>query len=104
MKTLLEIVVLMVIVISTGCVKNQETSTTGGNVNKHEKINYVEFPAKDLEATKAFFTAVFDWSFVDFGPEYTSFLNAGLDGGFFKSDLNSSSENGGALIVFLVAG
>ncbi len=104
MKTIIKIVVLVVIVNSTGCVKNQETSTTGGNVNKHEKINYVEFPAKDLEATKAFFTAVFDWSFVDFGPEYTSFLNAGLDGGFFKSDLNSSSENGGALIVFLVAG
>jgi len=28
-------------------------------MNDHEKINYVEFPAKDIEATKTFFTAVF---------------------------------------------
>ncbi len=46
-------------------------------MNLHEKINYVELPAKDLEATKAFFQAVFGWSFVDYGPEYTSFSNKG---------------------------
>lgn len=69
-------------------------------MNNHEKINYVEFPAKDIEKAKAFFAAVFDWSFVDYGPEYTAFDNAGLDGGFFKSDLSVSTENGSALIVF----
>ncbi len=69
-------------------------------MNEHEKINYVEFPAKDLEATKAFFTTAFGWSFVDYGPEYTAFQNGGMDGGFFKSDLNTSTEIGGALIVF----
>ncbi len=69
-------------------------------MSSHEKINYVEFPAKDLAATKAFFTAVFGWSFVDYGPDYTAFSNAGLDGGFFKSDLVASTDNGGALIVF----
>jgi len=69
-------------------------------MNEHEKINYVEFPAKDIEATKAFFTEVFGWSFVDYGPEYTGFSNEGIDGGFFKSDLSASTENGSALIVF----
>ncbi len=71
-------------------------------MNKHEKINYIEFPAKDIETTKDFFSAVFGWSFVDFGPEYTSFSNEGLDGGggFYKSDLISSTEKGSALIVF----
>ena len=69
-------------------------------MNEHEKINYVEFPAKNIEATKNFFTAVFNWSFVDFGPEYTAFSNEGLDGGFFKSDLTVSTNNGSALIVF----
>jgi predicted enzyme related to lactoylglutathione lyase len=67
---------------------------------KHEKINYVEFPAKDIEATKAFFAKVFGWSFTDYGPEYTAFSNEGLDGGFFKSDLSSSADKGSALIVF----
>ncbi len=65
------------------------------------KINYVEFPAKDIEATKQFFSAAFGWSFVDYGPDYTSFSNQGLDGGFFRSEQASSTENGGALIVLL---
>jgi hypothetical protein len=69
-------------------------------MNQHEKINYVELPAKDLAGTKAFFESVFGWSFVDYGPEYTAFENQGLDGGFFQSDLASSTENGAALIVF----
>ena len=69
-------------------------------MNLHEKINYVELPAKDLTGTKAFFQSVFGWSFVDYGPEYTAFENQGLDGGFFKSDLASSTEKGAALIVF----
>ena len=69
-------------------------------MNEHEKINYVEFPANDIEATKAFFTTVFDWSFIDYGSEYTAFSNEGIDGGFFKSDLIVSTENGSALIVF----
>ena len=64
-------------------------------MNKHEKINYVEFPA-----TKQFFSDVFNWSFVDYGPDYSAFSGAGLDGGFFKSDLNSSTDKGSALIVF----
>ena len=69
-------------------------------MNEHEKINYVEFPAKDIEAAKVFFAAVFGWSFVDYGSEYTAFRNAGIDGGFFKSDLTVSTKNGSALIVF----
>lgn len=68
-------------------------------MNQHEKINYVEFPAKDLPATKAFFHSAFGWSFVDYGPEYTAFSDQGLDGGFFQSDLASSPQNGAALIV-----
>jgi len=69
-------------------------------MNLHERINYVELPAKDLAATKAFFQSVFGWSFVDYGPEYTAFSNQGLDGGFFKSDLVSSPQKGAALVIF----
>ena len=68
-------------------------------MNLHEKINYVEFPAKDLPATKVFFQSAFGWSFVDYGPEYTAFSDQGLDGGFFQSDLASSSEKGAALVI-----
>ncbi len=69
-------------------------------MTNHEKINYIEFPAKNMQAAKDFFTAVFNWSFVDYGPDYASFSDAGIAGGFVKSDLSSSGENGSALIVF----
>lgn len=68
-------------------------------MNKHEKINYVEYPANDIAATKRFFTAAFGWSFVDYGPDYAAFSNQGLDGGFFRSALKSTSDNGAALLV-----
>ncbi len=68
-------------------------------MNNHEKINYVEFPTKDIEATKTFFSTVFGWTFEDFGAEYTAFYNEGLDGGFFKSDLTVSTQTGSALVV-----
>jgi len=67
---------------------------------EHEKLNYVEFPSSDLTKTKAFFERVFGWSFTDYGPDYTAFASQGLDGGFFRSDLSSSTENGAALLVF----
>lgn len=65
------------------------------------KINYVEFPAKNIEATKHFFTTAFGWSFIDYGPDYTCFTNQGLNGGFFRSEQASTTQNGGALIVLI---
>ncbi|OUR63682.1 glyoxalase [Methylophaga sp. 42_25_T18] len=69
-------------------------------MSEHEKINYVEFPSKDLDITKTFFSEVFCWHFIDYGPDYTAFSDAGIDGGFFKSDLVVSTLVGSALIVF----
>ena len=69
-------------------------------MNKHEKLNYVEFAANNLRATKAFFSTVFGWDFIDYGPDYTSFSNQGLNGGFYKSEACNQTANGGALLVF----
>ena len=67
----------------------------------HEKINYLEYPAKDIEATKAFFSSVFGWEFTDYGPEYSAFAkSSGMDGGFYQSDKVSNSDNGACLTVF----
>lgn len=66
---------------------------------EHEKINYVEFPSRDLGETKRFFECVFGWTFEDYGPDYTAFTGAGLNGGFHKAELRSVADKGGALIV-----
>lgn len=63
------------------------------------KLNYVEFPARNIPATKLFFEKAFGWSFQDYGPEYTAFSDQGLDGGFYQSDLTSVTSNGAALLV-----
>lgn len=69
----------------------------------HEKLDYVEFPARDLDATKRFFAQVFGWAFEDYGPDYVAFSPAGLDGGFYRADLQARSESGSALLVFYSA-
>ncbi len=63
------------------------------------KLNYVEFPATNIPATKQFFEKVFGWSFQDFGPEYCSFSDQGLDGGFYQSELTAVAAKGSALLV-----
>jgi len=68
-------------------------------MNTHNHINYIEMPARDISATKKFFNDVFGWEFVDYGPDYCSFSNEGVDGGFFKSDLTASTSTGSVLVV-----
>jgi len=46
------------------------------------QMDYIEFPATDIEATKRFYHHVFGWDFQDWGPGYTSFHDGRLGGGF----------------------
>lgn len=69
-------------------------------MDKESAINYIEIPATDLAGTKAFFGAMFGWEFQDFGPDYSSFNDSRLDGGFFKSDRVVSTKSGSVLLVF----
>jgi uncharacterized protein len=48
------------------------------------RIDYVEFGAIDIEASKRFYSAVFGWQFTDYGLDYTSFYDGRLAGGFTK--------------------
>lgn len=62
--------------------------------NNH--INYIEFLCKDLEQTKSFYSNTFGWTFTDYGPNYTAFADAGIEGGFEKTEKEISN---GVLIV-----
>lgn len=68
--------------------------------NEHEKVNYIELSAFDLEATKAFFTTVFNWQFTDFGADYCDVADVGINVGFFRAATASTTATGGALVVF----
>ncbi len=56
-----------------------------------------------MAKTKLFFAKVFGWKFQDYGPDYCSFLDAGIDGGFFKSDKVVATSSGSVLIVIYSA-
>ncbi len=60
------------------------------------RIDYIELPSRDIEATKAFYSEVFGWKFKDYGPEYTSFDDGRLGGGFYATP---SVRAGGPLVV-----
>lgn len=66
---------------------------------RHHFIDYVEFPAVNIDATQRFFEATFAWVFTAYGPDYVAFEHAGVTGGFYRSDLKSESSKGGALVV-----
>ena len=64
------------------------------------KIDYIEIPARDVAASKKFFADLFGWEFTDYGPDYTSFSDGRMFGGFSKADTVASEAGGSVLIVF----
>lgn len=68
--------------------------------SEHDKrIDYVEFASPDIASTKKFYSAVFGWDFVDYGPDYTSFNDGRLSGGFS----NEAHEEGRPILIVLYA-
>jgi predicted enzyme related to lactoylglutathione lyase len=64
------------------------------------QIDYIEFQAADLAATREFFAQLFGWTFTDYGPDYTSFQDGRIAGGFARAEKASTIAHGGALVVF----
>lgn len=60
------------------------------------RIDYIEMPATNIAATKKFYIDAFGWKFTDYGPDYTSFADGRLAGGFQKT---AQVQRGGPLIV-----
>lgn len=53
-------------------------------VKPENQIDYIELPGAQIEKTKAFYHSVFGWKFTDYGPDYTSFHDGRIAGGFSK--------------------
>lgn len=68
-------------------------------MSTHHHFNYIELPALDIPAMKAFYTAAFGWSYVDYGPNYAAIKGAGVDGGFDGDADVRRPSNQGALVI-----
>ena len=60
------------------------------------RVDYIEFPTTNMEVTKRFYSEVFGWEFTDYGPDYTSFTDGRLAGGF---SVAPEVRVGGPLVV-----
>jgi len=64
---------------------------------KHDRrIDYIEMAATSIADTKRFYEGVFGWKFTDYGPDYTSFEDGRLNGGFYQAD---AARPGSVLVV-----
>ncbi|WP_232680701.1 VOC family protein [Nocardioides sp. R-C-SC26] len=63
----------------------------------HHAIDYIELPAPDLAAAKAFYGSALGWTFTDYGEAYVGFSSTGgdEDGGF---DPRGTPHAGGPLV------
>ena len=50
--------------------------------DQDRRVDYIEFLTTNIEETKDFYSEVFGWEFTDYGPDYTSFTDGRLAGGF----------------------
>jgi len=41
--------------------------------------NYIELPASDIAASKAFYSQAFGWELTDFGPSYAATMTGDVD-------------------------
>jgi uncharacterized protein len=60
------------------------------------RIDYIEFSVKSVPDAKRFYGSAFGWSFEDYGPDYASFSDGRLNGGFQTA---TEVRPGGPLVV-----
>ena len=70
-------------------------------MSRHHQINYIELPAPDMAAMKAFYSEVFGWRYQDYGPQYAEIIGAGIEGGLDANAGARGPSDQGALVIFL---
>jgi predicted enzyme related to lactoylglutathione lyase len=66
------------------------------NTEHDRRIDYIEFSVKSVADAKRFYRSAFGWTFEDYGPDYASFADGRLSGGFQTA---KEVRTGGPLVV-----
>lgn len=70
------------------------------NSGADRRIDYIEFSVKSVADAKRFYGGAFGWTFEDYGPDYASFSDGRLSGGFQTVE---KVQTGGPLVVIYAA-
>jgi predicted enzyme related to lactoylglutathione lyase len=73
---------------------------TMGQEEHDKRVDYVELSVTDIGRAKTFYSRVFGWKMQDWGPDYASFEDGRLTGGF---RLEEDVSRGGPLVVIYAA-
>lgn len=63
----------------------------------HHAMDYVEFAVTDMEQSRRFYQAAFDWKFNDYGPGYAGIQKQDGEAGGFR--LEREVGRGGPLVI-----
>ena len=66
-------------------------------MSAENRIDYIEIPVTDPAKARDFFAELMGWEFQDWGPDYISFKDGRLDGGFRRCE---TPPPNGVLLVF----
>lgn len=69
------------------------------DAKQDDRIDYIEMAATSIADVKRFYKDVFGWTFTDYGPDYTSFEDGRLTGGFYKAE----AARAGTVLVVIFA-
>ncbi|HWN20307.1 MAG TPA: VOC family protein [Gemmatimonadales bacterium] len=70
------------------------------NAGQDRRIDYIEFSVKSVPDAKRFYGQAFGWTFEDYGPDYASFSDGRLGGGFQTA---AKVQTGGGPLVIIYA-
>jgi len=70
------------------------------DAEQNRRIDYIEFAVKSVPDAKRFYGGAFGWSFEDYGPDYASFSDGRLSGGFQTA---ARVQPGGPLVIIYAA-
>ena len=95
------------LILAPGAVGSQEEPTdsaegasakeaTMSQAQHDRRIDYIELQSTDIPRSKKFYGEVFGWKFTDYGPDYSSFADGRITGGF---TLAAEVVRGGPLVV-----
>ena len=85
--------------IPGGAMETSRRDELMSQAEQDRRVDYIEFLTTNIEQTKRFYSEVFGWEFTDFGPDYTSFSDGRLNGGFAVAP---EVVAGGPLVVVYV--
>jgi uncharacterized protein len=66
------------------------------NAGQERRIDYIEFAVRSVPDAKKFYGSAFGWTFEDYGPDYASFSDGRLSGGFQTA---TKVQTGGPLVI-----